>query len=132
METVATAEAEQVYRRFAETVGSIGFETDRLSVSDEQFAYDAVGALLVTEPLDEGKPFSVPIDEKVQSNFQRYSGQDFEVCELGVSNFGTGYRVRFTAFTPDRECAYVFVGKLSAQTPHIVVERAIVSSPKYL
>lgn len=133
METIATSEAERVYERFAETVGELEFtNAGLLSAGDRQFACDAVGALLVTQPLEEGVPFSVEIDNRVQSEFKRYDGQEFDVQELGVSDYGTGYRVRFQAQTPDRECVYIFVGKLSAMEPPLVIDRAIVTSPKYI
>lgn len=89
---------------------------------DKEWLKTALGAIFVTEPINDNEPFEV--DRRVPC--RRYSGEDFEVESLKITPrdtvSGGSYDIHFYALSPDQKMYYEFNGEIHQNNPNLRIK----------
>ena len=97
---------------------------DEMDPLNEIYLTDALGALLVTNPINTNTPFKVNWDENVPIGLE---GQRFEVENVKIVPSARSYSVKLTAQYDDSKYLYQFAGRIANNEPFIVVDTAVVT-----
>lgn len=93
---------------------------------DKEWLKSSIGALLVTDPIDNSEPFEVTKRVPIWD----FEGKDFKVKSIKISADDTinggRYNIHFYALTSRNELCYEFKGSVHEYKPHLQIKYAYI------